>query len=308
MITVTIDDKVIKTEKPKFIIELARENGIDIPNLCYDKNLEVVSACRLCLVEIEGSKKLATACSTLAKDNMVVHTKTERLIKHRKRILQMLLDSHPNDCLTCQKSGECLLQKYSYEYGVKFREHNGARREKLVDESSPYIIRDDSKCILCGKCVRTCNVMDDRKILNFSNRGYQTRINLDINDTFESSYCISCNRCVVACPVGALLDRRAINLGRNWELESKKVQCKTCEYGCEFEILRKNGKNVAVRASKPDNGRPLCLKGRLTTELLNVDNPKTPYRKIGGEFVEAKWTDALGLNKIMKKLEKMEQK
>jgi NAD-dependent formate dehydrogenase len=306
MITVTIDGKVIQTDKPKFIIDLARENGIDIPNLCYDKNLAVVSACRLCLVEVEGSKKLMTACSTLAKDNMLVHTKTDRLIKHRQRILQMLLDSHPNDCLTCQKSGECQLQKYSYEYGVKFREHDGARREKLVDDSSPYIIRDDSKCILCGKCVRTCNVMDDRKILNFSNRGYETRINLDINDTFESSYCISCNRCVVACPVGALMDKRAMNLGRKWELETKKVQCKVCEYGCEFEVLRKNGKNLALRALSPENGRPLCLKGRLTTELLNVDNPKQPYKKIGGEFVEASWNNVLGLDKILDKIEKID--
>ncbi|MDY6065508.1 MAG: 2Fe-2S iron-sulfur cluster-binding protein [Finegoldia sp.] len=307
MITITIDEKQIQTEEGRYILDIALENGIDIPHLCYAKDLEIVSSCRLCLVEIEGSRKLKTACSTIAKDGMVVRTKTERLINHRKNVLQLLLDSHPNDCLTCQKAGECELQKYSYQYGVKFRDHDGVKREKIMDLSSPYIARDDSKCILCGKCVRTCDVLEERKILNFQNRGYDTKITLDLNDSFESSYCVSCNRCVSVCPVGALVDRRSLGKGRTWELDHKTVQCKVCEYGCEFDVLSKNGKNVAVKAKQPANGRPLCLKGRLTTELTYLDRPERPYKKVDGEFVESDWEDVLGIKKTIEKIQKLDR-
>ena len=151
---------------------------------------------------------------------------SERVINARKEILQLLLDNHPNDCLTCQKAGECLLQKYAYEYDVKFREHNGARRPALMDTSSPYILKDDSKCILCGKCVRTCAQVADRQVLTFANRGFDTRIVADSNFTLEESSCVSCNRCVTVCPVGALVDKRLLGKGRVWEYEIKETNVK----------------------------------------------------------------------------------
>lgn len=305
-INLTIDGQKITVPEDYSVIEAAKKLHIDIPALCYDPNLEVVGACRMCLVEIEGSRKLETSCSLKVKEGMVVYSETDKVVRARKDILQMLLDSHPNDCLTCQKSGECLLQKYSYRYDVKFRTHDGAMRPELMDTSSPYILKDNSKCILCGKCVRTCYQMDDRKVLSFSGRGYDTKIVLDADQTFETSKCISCNRCVVVCPVGALIDKRQLGKIRNWEAEKKEVQCKVCAYGCEFEVLSKNKKKVAVRAKAPANGRPLCLKGRLTTELMNLDNPDKPYRKIGGKFVESNWAKAIGLSDVMDKIEKIE--
>lgn len=305
-VTLTIDGQRITVPSNYNIIQAAKELNIDIPALCYDPNLEVVGACRLCIVEIEGSRKLQTSCSTKVKEGMVVHTETENIVKLRKEILQLLLDNHPNDCLTCQKAGECLLQQYAYRYGVKFREHDGARHSDYVDTSSPYIVKDNSKCILCGKCVRTCNQLEERQVLSFAGRGFDTKIVLDADQNFETSKCVSCNRCVAVCPVGALIDKRQLNKIRVWNADKKTVNCKVCAYGCEFEVLSKDKKNIAVRAKKPSNGRPLCLKGRLTTELMYIDNPDKPYRKIGGKFVKSTWAKTLGLADIVEKIEKVE--
>lgn len=307
-ISLTIDGKKLTVPENYTVLQAAETIGIEIPALCYDPNLEVVSACRLCLVEIEGSRKLQTSCSTKVWEGMVVNTESEKVVKAREDILQLLLDSHPNDCLTCQKAGECLLQKYAYRYDVKFRKHDGAMRPKLVDTSSPFILKDDSKCILCGKCVRTCSeIKDEREVLAFADRGYDTRIVLDADQTFASSKCVSCNRCVSVCPVGALIDRRQMGKTRVWDSEINTVNCKSCAYGCEFEVLSKKGEKVAVRAKAPANGRPLCLKGRLTTELMNLDNPEKPYRKIGGEFKETTWSKAIFMSDVVEKIEEVER-
>lgn len=306
-ISLIIDGKSLTVPENYTVLQAAETIGIEIPALCYDPNLEIVSACRLCLVEIEGSKKLQTSCSTKVGEGMVVHTESKKVVKSRENILQLLLDSHPNDCLTCQKAGECLLQKYAYRYDVKFREHDGAMRPKIVDTSSPFILKDDSKCILCGKCVRTCaEIKDEREVLAFADRGYDTRIVLDADQTFASSKCVSCNRCVAVCPVGALIDRRQMGKTRVWDSEINTVDCKSCAYGCEFEVLSKNDKKVAVRAKAPAHGRPLCLKGRLTTELMNLDNPDIPYRKIDGEFEESTWAKAIFMADVVEKIEEVE--
>lgn len=303
MIDMIIDGKKVRVSRESTVLEAAKTIGIDIPALCYDPNLEIVAACRLCVVEIEGKNKLETSCSTKVRNGMVVNTHSEKIDGVRRDILQLLLDSHPNDCLTCQKAGECLLQQYSYEYDVKFREHDGAMRPNLIDTSSPYILKDDSKCILCGKCVRTCYEVEERQVLAFSDRGYDTKIVMDADQTFETSSCVSCNRCVVACPVGALIDKRTLGKVRSWEGESHVVKCKACQYGCDFEVIRNKGENVAIKAMDPTNGRPLCLRGRLTTEFINVDKPEKPFRKIDGKFVETSWKQALGLEEVMEKMD-----
>ena len=302
-ITLKIDGREVSVPSGTTVMDAALELGIEIPALCQDKSLPVVSACRLCIVELEGSRKLQTSCSLLARDGMDVRTETDRIVRYRRAILQLLLDSHPNDCLTCDKAGECLLQKYAWRYGVRFREHEGTRRPDRIDLSSPYIAKDDSKCILCGKCVRVCyQVEEERQVLAFAGRGYGTRIVADDDRTLEESKCVSCNRCVSVCPVGALTDRRAARKGRAWDLTKEVRHCRVCDYGCSFEVLKRNGRCVAVKAQPPGPGRPLCLKGRLTTELLNVADPDAPYRKVDGKFQEASWAKALGLQSLLERL------
>lgn len=308
-VALRIDGRAVSVPSGTTVMDAARELGIEIPALCHDKSLPVASACRLCIVEVGGSSKLQTSCSLLARDGMDIRTGTDRIVRYRRSILQFLLDSHPNDCLTCDKAGECLLQKYAWQYGVAFREHDGVRRPEHVDLSSPYIVKDDSKCILCGKCVRVCyQVEEERQVLAFAGRGYGTRIVADDDLTLEASKCVSCNRCVSVCPVGALTDRRAARKGRTWDLAKEVKHCRVCDYGCSFEVLKKNGKAVAVRALPPGPGRPLCLKGRLTTELLNVPEPDAPYRKLGGKFQKASWAKVLGLQKLLDRLDEADAK
>ena len=284
-ITLKIDGQAVSVPSGTTVMDAAWELGIEIPALCQDKSLPVVSACRLCIVEVGGGRKLQTSCSLLARDGMDVRTETDRIVRYRRAILQLLLDSHPNDCLTCDKAGECLLQKYAWRYGVRFRDHEGTRRPEHLDLSSPYIAKDDSKCILCGKCVRVCyQVEEERQVLAFAGRGYGTRIVADDDRTLEET------------------DRRAARKGRAWDLTKEVKRCRVCDYGCSFEVLKRNGKGVAVKAQPPGPGRPLCLKGRLTTELLNVADPDAPYRKVDGKFQEASWAKALGLQSLLERL------
>lgn len=310
-VSLTIDGMAVKVPQGTTILEAAKKIKIEIPALCYDKNLDIVSACRLCLVEIEGMPKLMTSCSTPVSEGMVVFTESEKVIEVRRTILQLLLDNHPNDCLTCQKAGECLLQKYSFKYDVQFRDHNGARRGQeyasWTDTSSPYVFRDESKCILCGKCVRTCAEVETRNVLTFADRGFETTIAADGDQSMEESTCVSCNRCVVACPVGALMDGRTVGMPRVWETSSRTVKCKQCDFGCNMSVFYKNNKVVGVRAKDAAMGRPLCLKGRLRTELEYKSMPAAPFVKVetpeGRRFVETTWVEALELDNILDKIE-----
>lgn len=315
-VNLTIDGISLRVKEGTTILNAAKEVGIKIPTLCYLKELEIVSSCRMCVVDVEGWRNPPTACSTLVQEGMVVETMSERVVEFRRGLLRLYLDNHPNDCLTCQKSGECELQDLSYKYGVEFEDHSGARRDfkqaMFSDTSSPYILRDESKCILCGRCVRTCAKVD-RNVLSFANRGFETRISADTNQTLEESTCVSCNRCVAVCPVGALMDRRAHHKVRNWKKESELVKCKRCIYGCEFELVKDEGKTVAVKAVGAEGDtRPLCLTGRLTTELEHIDRPSAPYEKFptdqGYKFKQVSWVEALHMDDIFEKLVEIEGK
>lgn len=314
-ITITIDGQKVRALKGENLVDAAKRVKIDIPALCYDKNLEIVSSCRLCVVEVVGQNKLVTACSTFVEEGMEVLTTTDEIVQIRKDILRLLLDNHPNDCLTCQSSGECLLQEYAYRYDVKFRDHDGARRgqenSEFTDTSSPYILRDESKCILCGRCIRSCGEIETRAVLSFSNRGFDTRVIADQDQSLEESNCVSCNRCVSVCPVGALIDRRAYLKARPLVSQKKQIKCTACDYGCNMELLMNRNKVEAVRADAPMMGRPLCLKGRLKTEANYLSQPEQPYEKIKvngkNEFVETSWSKALELEGVYRLLAEEER-
>lgn len=316
-INLTIDGKEVRALEGETLVDAAKRVHIDIPNLCYMRDLDIVSSCRLCVVEIEGWGGVSTACSTFVQEGMVVHTETDELIAMRRDLLQLLLDNHPNDCLTCQSAGECELQKYSYRYGVDFRDHDGQLRgqekAEFTDTSSPYILRDESKCILCERCIRSCGQVPTRRVLSFSERGFDTRVIADADESLEESSCVSCYRCVAVCPVGALIDRRAYKKVRPMNASIQQVKCTSCDYGCNMEVLRnpRTGKAESVRAVNPFGSTPLCLKGKLRTEAQFLENPDTPYKKIEvdgkNEFLETTWLEALELDGIYDVLKKEDQ-
>lgn len=301
-IDITIDGHNISVPGGTTILEAARGIGIDIPTLCYDPELEVYGGCRICVVEIKGARALAASCVMPASNGMEVYTESPRVVEARKTILSLMLANHPNDCLTCEKAGSCKLQEYAYRYDVKFGNIDGQKKEYTVEKDNPYIERDMNKCILCGKCVRTCSQVEGRNVLGFLNRGFNTKVSTAFDRPYGESDCVSCFRCVTVCPVGALKDKRAAGYGRVWEIEKSEINCSFCDYGCKFEIGKKDGKVLFVTPRSPQAGRPLCLKGKLGNELKYLDNPEKPYIKEDGEFIETTWAKALGLEGLIEKI------
>ncbi|WP_227764715.1 2Fe-2S iron-sulfur cluster-binding protein [Zhaonella formicivorans] len=307
MIKLTIDGQVVQVEPGTTVLQAARQAGIKIPTLCHDERLSSPGACRLCVVEIEGMRNLPASCVTHATEGMVVHTHSPAVIEARKTILELLLANHPLDCLTCEKSGDCKLQDYCYEYEITNSGFEGERHTYELDESNPYIIRDNNKCILCGKCVRACAEIKGANVLEFTNRGFNTKVTTAFDLPFCDSDCVYCHNCVAVCPVGALLPKEMAGKGRRWEMEKEPVTCTFCEAGCEFFLYRKNGKVVGVVAKGAAPGRPLCLKGRLGLNFVhNPDCVDKPLLKVDGEFIPVDWAEALGLGPVFEKLKKVE--
>ncbi|KPU44078.1 NADP-reducing hydrogenase subunit HndC [Oxobacter pfennigii] len=301
-VKLVIDGINVEVQDGTTILEAAKSVGINIPTFCYDPSMEIYGGCRICVVEVERARTLVASCTMPVSEGMVVYTESPRVVEARKSILTLMLANHPNDCLTCEKAGVCKLQEYAYRYEVRFGEITGDKHSYEIEDNNPYIERDMNKCILCGKCVRTCSQVEGRKVLGFINRGFNTKVSPAFDVTYAESNCVHCFRCVSVCPVGALKDKRAAGQGRKWELEKKEVDCTFCDYGCKFEVGSKKGKVVYVTPKNPGNGRPLCLKGKIGNELKHVDNPKAPYIKEGNEFVETTWPKALGLEELIEKI------
>ena len=196
MINLTINGKNVSVEKGTTIIEAAKKVGIDIPNLCYEKSLTAFAGCRMCVVEIEGSRKLETACSTLVKEGMVVNTESDKLTKIRRNILDLLFSNHPSDCLTCDMVGNCKLQEYCYRYGMKKGTWIGEVQNHKIDDNNPVMIRDQNKCILCGKCVRVCQDVQVTGAIDFVDRGFEAHIGTHKNLDLSTDNCRFCGQCI----------------------------------------------------------------------------------------------------------------
>ena len=186
------------------VLEVARNNGIDIPSLCYCENLSIYGGCRLCLVENDRGK-MDAACSMQPRDGMVVSTHTKQVLDSRRTTLQLLMSSHRADCLTCDQSGRCKLQEYARRYHVDaHRFEPNTYCTEPMDLSSPSIVRDPSKCILCGLCVRTCAEIQNIGAVDFSGRGKKAHISADFGKTLKDTDCVGCGQCAAVCTTGAI--------------------------------------------------------------------------------------------------------
>lgn len=301
-VTLTIDGQKVTVPAGTTVLHAAQSIGIDIPTFCYEKDLTAPGACRICVVEIEGMRNLPASCVTTVNEGMIVQTESPAVQEARKTILELLIANHPLDCMTCEKSGNCKLQNYAYRYGISSTPFEGETHNYPLDDSNPYIVRDLNKCILCGKCVATCNAISERGVINFAFRGFNTKIATAMDTDLKYSACVYCNRCVAVCPVGALTDKTMAGKGRHWEFEKKQVTCTFCDAGCQFDVNYKNGQVAGITARNAAPGRPLCLKGRLGTTLINNPEATKPFMKKDGEFVEASWAEALGLQDVLDKI------
>lgn len=199
----TIDGRTVEfTDEPN-VLAVIRKAGIDIPTLCYHSELSVYGACRLCTVENERGKTFAS-CSEPPRDGMIVYTNTPRLMKYRKLILELLLAAHCRDCTTCIKSGECQLQALAHRMGVETIRFENTKEQHPLDFSSPSIVRDPNKCILCGDCVRMCDNVQSVNAIDFAYRGTRALVTPAFNKKIAETDCVNCGQCRVVCPTGAI--------------------------------------------------------------------------------------------------------
>ena len=199
----TIDGRTVEfTDEPN-VLAVIRKADIDIPTLCYHSELSVYGACRLCTVENERGKTFAS-CSEPPRDGMIVYTNTPRLMKYRKLILELLLAAHCRDCTTCIKSGECQLQSLAHRMGVGNIRFENTKEQYPLDFSSPSIVRDPNKCILCGDCVRMCDNVQSVNAIDFAYRGTRALVTPAFNKKIAETDCVNCGQCRVVCPTGAI--------------------------------------------------------------------------------------------------------
>ena len=201
---IEVNNRIIEVRKGETILSALYRNGIKVPTLCNMKDLSPTGACRVCVVEVEGSENLVTSCSHPVEESMKIKTHSPRVVKARKTLVELLLSNHPDDCLYCERNGCCELQDLAIDLNIRERRISGKKSRHKLDLSSPSIVRDPAKCILCGRCVRVCDEVQSVSTLDFLNRGNKTIVGTAMARDLNFSSCINCGRCVMVCPTGAL--------------------------------------------------------------------------------------------------------
>ncbi len=301
MITVTINGTAYNADDGATILDITRANNIEIPTLCYLEGVSNVGSCRLCVVEVEGYRRLIPACRAKAKDGMVITTDSEKILEYRRNMLKLILSNHNQDCMSCPANGRCELQNLCNRYGVDHPEHSGSRDNigrklpKLSD--NPYITYDPSKCIHCMRCISACHNVACNGALKNSRSGPFHLVDAPFGDDYRERGCESCGNCANVCPTGALTLKRETKY-RDWEVRKVLTTCPHCATGCQYYLVIRDNEIVNVEpANGPSNHMRLCVKGRSGSFdfVHSKDRLTKPLIKdrATGEFKETTWEEAI---------------
>ncbi len=294
----TIDGIKCEFTQGQTVYEVAKENGVYIPVLCHHEQIKPVGACRVCVVEVEKARSLIASCAMPAEDGMIVYTNTERVLKARKLAVELLLTQGHHNCITCESSGNCVLQDLVYSLGIDTPRFNEPEKLKELEQANEMIVRDMNKCVLCGLCVRACNEVQVNQVLDYAGRGPTASVGPAFGLTYENSDCVFCGECVRICPVGALIEKQGRFKGRGKDLELVRTTCGYCGVGCQMDVNVKDGKIVKVTTPREDapapNNGSLCIKGRFGYDFVsNPERLTKPMIRVGGELKEATWDEAI---------------
>src|SRR5579871_6124970 len=292
-VKLTINGREIQAAPGTLVIDAAKQVGIEVPAFCYYEGLSLQAACRMCLVEIEKTPKLQTACTVPVAEGMVVRTETDQVHTARKYMLEYLLTNHPLDCPVCDKGGECELQDMTFRYGVgesRFTEEKVHVPEK---QFSPVVFFDAPRCILCYRCVRVCDEGMGVTALGVINRGVVSEITPNKGDHLE---CDECGACIDICPVGALTSGAYRYKTRPWEMTHVGTICTHCADGCKTTLGTRNDR--IIRGNNRDhsgiNGEFLCIKGRYAFDFYDhAERLQAPLVRVDGKLEEVSWSQAL---------------
>jgi len=207
MITIHINDKPYQVEPDQTIMQAADKLGFHIPRLCYHPKLSIEGACRVCIVEVVGMRNYVASCAYPVSEGMKIYTNTEEIRRARRDIVELILDNHPEDCHTCERDGNCELQRLAFAMGIRKRHFEGEKKHYEKDLSSTSVIRDPNKCILCGRCVRICSEIQKVNALGYSHRGFKTVVMPAYNMPFKDSVCTTCGQCINVCPTAAFIEK-----------------------------------------------------------------------------------------------------
>lgn len=295
-LTLRINGKQIETFAGKTILEVANENQISIPTLCYLKHLSTVGSCRMCIVEVEGMKKVATACTTPVTQGMVIQTQTPRLQKMRRMNLELLFSERNHICPFCSVSGgDCEFQNLGYQHGMDHIRFPYLFPNLPVENSHPDFSLDHNRCILCTRCIRYCDEIEGVHTLDLSMRGNKAFVTIDLHQSFENSSCTSCGGCVQVCPTGALFDKLSAFRGKQSDCRITKSICQQCSVGCGIEVFTKGNQIVRIDGdinSEFTHGH-LCVEGRYETLLNHKERILKPMVLHNGSQIEFSWETAL---------------
>ncbi len=321
---ITLNENQLEFEPGETILDVATRNKIDIPTLCHLKHTSPTNTCRVCLVEVAGCDDLVESCVAKVESGMVIQSESPRVVDARKEIISAMLATGNHNCAIrdfdtedwtsfqldvlkadgkqdlCPVWGDCELQDLAYRYQVKTlgMPINGCKYE--TERANPFIIRDFSRCILCGRCIKACREIQVNNAIEFGYHGEEMKIIAGGDDAhLKDSDCVFCGECVQVCPVGALIPDREFRDDRFKPTKAVRTTCSFCGVGCQMDVFVQDNKIVKIDGADPDlppNNASLCVKGRFGFDFVSSpDRLTTPLIKRDGKQVPASWEDALDL-------------